>query len=1184
MANDVSWEAPTSGGEVTGYFVLRAEGDTAAPSVVATLDASRRSYRDAVSEPGRHTYAIVALGDADSNGAAVESTPSASASNDIVRMRTQVGAAGGLLRAANGEIELDIPAGAYTASMTVSVAETESVDMPPNLLRLAGVYDLEPSGPLAAPATLRIRCDLDVEHFQIAGTVLAAAELVTFEPGSGTWVPGVTDATVAAGWLEGTLSHFSYWSGASIQPHGTTPSKTSYCSGICHNLVAAPGSPQVIPSSDPSVCFFCHGNESSTDPPAGASGPNIEAAFLGCDDQTYDPANHSRHPSATSTADYIACTTCHDPHRDPGSYAGLLRVYDAVTGRAVRSGDAFCFACHGTRKNTRVDAAVSGYWTRSGGNMKGGWTGNAHATSIGATGTSQSACMACHEEHGSTNGSLIRTEIDGAAVTDNDSTFTRDNSVCEACHSAAVRSYPGIADFDTGVHWPGGCEACHDPHGNPGVPSLMSAAEEDSCYACHSGGSGGPCNVCHGTPDIASEIAKTLPNPISWARHDAWSDATANVVLRTQAGDVDDDGDQDFVTGWNDRGVRFHENTAGDASAWSTLLVGTFPVGSEIRSVELGDLEGDGDLDVLVAGMDTSGSPRDGFVRVFVNTAGDGSAWTERVVRDYNGTFSFYGETSAAFGDFDRDGDLDVASGWWTTDTRWHENQNGDGTAWGDVQVATSFYESYRIAVGDVTGDGYADILNGTRNGPVRVYRNDSAGASWTYVGNAAVAEDVHDIAVGDLDGDEDEDLVVTSWGQAAVVKLNTAGDGTTWSSTSLPKYWDLFNVAVGIADLDGDSTLDVVASAGAAVYQYDNEAGDASTWTGAYAYLGGGSDYGAYNDVDPADMDGDGDPDLCTGGTLSGTGRKAFWLENLGVLAPTSGAHPVEMYSGRHAANEAPGSEGAGNRHAECVDCHAPHTTLDGVHTMGSGSLAGVLQGTRGVMAVYGPTAWTPPTYYDDGGALEVAEEYELCFRCHSSYTTGYTGGDKGLEFNWRNAGTHPVVRYGANLGIWDSAFTLGTPWNPTAGDDADYSASSPKVTCTDCHGNDDASGPAGPHGSIYPHLLQAKVSTSSTELGGGQNDLCVICHDPSTYNVSDGSFPTFNKPAGYASRVYHRHFLAWGAYCLECHEEHGSNDPHMVTVGYNHTPTGGAITEFSMCSISCHPGSYDSTYTVEY
>ncbi|MDH4140568.1 MAG: FG-GAP-like repeat-containing protein, partial [Coriobacteriia bacterium] len=1105
----------------------------------------------------------------------LESSFSAPAANGHVSMSAEAPPSGYTLRASNGEVELVLPAGAYATTTTVTVEEDEDASLPPSLLSLAGVYRIEPSGSLSVPATLKVRCEVSVAHFQIADTLLAAAELMTRNQVTGTWVVGSADAHISGGWLEGTVTHFSYWSGATIQPHGTTPAKTSYCSGICHNLIAAPGSPQVIPNRDPVVCFFCHGNALSTDPPAGASGPNIEALFIECDDQVFNPSTQSRHPAATTTANWMACTDCHDPHRDPSASPDLLRAYDAVTGRAVRGGDDFCWACHGTRKSARIDAAVPGYWTRTGGDKKTAWTGNAHATSITATGTLGSACMACHAEHGSNYTSLIATSIAGQPVGGNDKT------VCYACHTAAVEwKYPGQATYDGSAHGATACQGCHDPHGKPGTEVLLAESEEEGCFACHDGSIGG-------VPDIRSEITKTLPNPISWQRNDVWPDATASGMLRTRVGDIDGDGDQDFATVWQDDTIRWHENTAGDASAWSTVLIGTFPAAATIRSLDVGDLEGDGDMDLVVAGKDDSGSPRNGYVKVYANTAGDGSVWAERDVRTYNGAYSFYGHVSAAFGDFDDDGDLDVASGWWTTDVRWHENTAGDGTAWGDVPVvASSTYQSYRVAVGDVTGDGSPDIINGRRNGGVLVYRNDNDATSWTYVGNASVAGDVHDIAIGDLDGDTDNDIVATGWSDYVRVKLNTAGNGTVWSTTNLPMYWGLANVGLEIADLDQDNDMDVLASTGVAIYQYVNVLGDASSWDGAYAFLAGNPDYAAYNHVAAADFDGDGDEDLSFGGSLSGTGRKAFWLENLGILPPTSGAHPTTAYSARHSVDESIGAVGATNRHAECVDCHASHEAEPGVHAMGDSNLAGALEGAFGLFVQYSGTPWTQPTYWDDfSGPIPVAEEYELCFRCHSSYTTGYTGGDKALEFNPDNAAMHPIVRRGKNLGIWDSAFTLGTPWNPTAGDDPDYGLSSPRMTCSDCHASDDPASPRGPHGSIYPHLLRSKASTDALELGGGQNDLCVICHDNWTYNTSDSDFgPPLPVPPGYSSRIYHRHFVAWGAYCLECHEEHGTNTPHMIRAAdYVHEVDGGVWEDYSMCSVSCHgvaPEPYTNIY----
>ena len=67
--------------------------------------------------------------------------------------------------------------------------------------------------------------------------------------------------------------------------------------------------------------------------------------------------------------------------------------------------------------------------------------------------------------------------------------------------------------------------------------------------------------------------------------------------------------------------------------------------------------------------------------------------------------------------------------------------------------------------------------------------------------------------------------------------------------------------------------------------------------------------------------------------------------------------------------------SRGVLNRHAECGDCHNPHTVNDAA-TAESGSgwtASGALTGASGV-AASAPLAWKNPIGY----------EYELCLKCH--------------------------------------------------------------------------------------------------------------------------------------------------------------------------------------------------------
>jgi hypothetical protein len=86
----------------------------------------------------------------------------------------------------------------------------------------------------------------------------------------------------------------------------------------------------------------------------------------------------------------------------------------------------------------------------------------------------------------------------------------------------------------------------------------------------------------------------------------------------------------------------------------------------------------------------------------------------------------------------------------------------------------------------------------------------------------------------------------------------------------------------------------------------------------------------------------------------------------------------------------------------------------------------------------------------------------------------------------------------------------------------------------CTDCHNSDQArsangTGPNGPHGSIYPHLLQLNLFQDAAGGGGGGGGgstgsaLCNKCHNVSTVRNE--------SPHGDHN----------GVGCTTCHDPHG-------------------------------------------
>ena len=281
---------------------------------------------------------------------------------------------------------------------------------------------------------------------------------------------------------------------------------------------------------------------------------------------------------------------------------------------------------------------------------------------------------------------------------------------------------------------------------------------------------------------------------------------------------------------------------------------------------------------------------------------------------------------------------------------------------------------------------------------------------------------------------------------------------------------------------------------------------------------------------------------------------------------------HPVTTYSGRHTGplESLPtdfGTTPVSQRHSECEDCHDPHTSradpLTGVRDDDAS------QTTLGVsrVAVLNGVAGAPPSYQFIAGSDTLSapnSEYQLCFKCHSSWTSQPSGQtDLALALNPANPSYHPVEAPGRDAGIDPNSFANG--W--TRG----------QVTrCGSCHGSDFGS-VQGPHGSTYPAILRAPYSASSTPRDMSSNELCFSCHAFAVYGDPTSSAATrgasrFNAPgvtSGHAEHVGQQHVP-----CYVCHITHGSTTlPHLLvagrTPGVNEilfSPTGGS------CTPSCH------------
>ncbi|MDT8369679.1 MAG: FG-GAP-like repeat-containing protein [Longimicrobiales bacterium] len=128
------------------------------------------------------------------------------------------------------------------------------------------------------------------------------------------------------------------------------------------------------------------------------------------------------------------------------------------------------------------------------------------------------------------------------------------------------------------------------------------------------------------------------------------------------------------------------------------------------------------------------------------------------------------------------------------------------------------------VALGDVNGDGLADLYLARLEGPNALYLNRGGWRFEETAGPAGVALDDRfstGAAIADLDGDGDLDLVVTSLGGPDAIFLND-GSGVFSEVAESGLIAGLGSTTPALADVDGDGDLDLYVTAYKAVSASD--------------------------------------------------------------------------------------------------------------------------------------------------------------------------------------------------------------------------------------------------------------------------------------------------------------------------------------------------------------------------
>ena len=285
-------------------------------------------------------------------------------------------------------------------------------------------------------------------------------------------------------------------------------------------------------------------------------------------------------------------------------------------------------------------------------------------------------------------------------------------------------------------------------------------------------------------------------------------------------------------------------------------------------------------------------------------------------------------------------------------------------------------------------------------------------------------------------------------------------------------------------------------------------------------------------------------------------------------------------------------------NRHATCVDCHNGHSSKRVAVFPGGPELRPSQGRVEGISATDGITVLNP-----------AVNQYENCLRCHGTSTGKVTNSEFGYtpiravaasdplnvipQFGLIATSSHPVMH--------DRRSAFPQPSLRTNMLNLDGStpgrSMGVRILCTDCHNSDDnrefgGSGPNGPHGSTFSHILERRYDFSQTSVpgqlitnlfqnpntsaaggaNGGPYALCAKCHDL-TNILSNASFSE-----------HARHVKRDGFSCSVCHTAHGMgaqlatvSGERMMNFDLNVVaPNGPTPIRYSRasnsCSLACH------------